>query len=145
METFGVGTRMEKPSILPAISGITSFNALAAPVEVGIMEIARRTRPPQVFVREIKDHLIVGVGVNRRHRPADNLKIVMDDLGDWRQAIRRAGSIRNDVMLGRIVLVVVHPENQGNVLILGWSRDDHFLYRTAHVLLGIFGVGEATS
>ena len=39
---------------------------------------------------------------------------------------------------------MVHSENQGNVLILGRSRDDHFLYRTAHVLLGLCGVGEAT-
>ena len=37
IETFGVGTRMEKPSSLPAVSGMTSFRALAAPVELGIM------------------------------------------------------------------------------------------------------------
>jgi len=39
-ETFGVGTRIEKPSTLPPNSGMTSFSALAAPVEVGIMLIA---------------------------------------------------------------------------------------------------------
>src|ERR1700676_40522 len=39
-ETLGVGTRIAKPSSLPARSGMTSFNALAAPVEVGIMLIA---------------------------------------------------------------------------------------------------------
>src|ERR1700730_19334684 len=47
-------------------------------------------------------------------------------------------------MLGRIVLVVVHSEHESNVLIFGRSRDDHFLYRTAHVLPSICGVGEAT-
>ena len=31
-ETLGVGTRMAKPSSLPAISGMTSLRALAAPV-----------------------------------------------------------------------------------------------------------------
>src|SRR5690349_19960559 len=40
MDTFGVGTRTAKPSSLPAISAITSFSALAAPVEVGIIESA---------------------------------------------------------------------------------------------------------
>ena len=37
IETFGVGTRIAKPSSLPEVSGITSFSALAAPVELGIM------------------------------------------------------------------------------------------------------------
>src|SRR5579863_8054989 len=39
-ETFGVGTRMENPSILPPSSGSTNFSALAAPVLVGIILIA---------------------------------------------------------------------------------------------------------
>src|ERR1039457_7186382 len=38
--TFGVGTRLAYPSSLPFTSGITRFNAFAAPVEVGIMERA---------------------------------------------------------------------------------------------------------
>src|ERR1700722_9820467 len=39
-DTLGVGTRMENPSTLPPSSGMTSFSALAAPVDVGIMLIA---------------------------------------------------------------------------------------------------------
>ena len=39
-ETFGVGTRIDEPSSLPARAGITSPSALAAPVEVGIMDRA---------------------------------------------------------------------------------------------------------
>src|SRR5216117_2601174 len=39
-ETFGVGTRIAKPSSLPARSGMTSLSALAAPVDVGIILIA---------------------------------------------------------------------------------------------------------
>ena len=34
-ETVGVGTRKAYPSNFPSISGITNFNARAAPVEVG--------------------------------------------------------------------------------------------------------------
>ncbi len=36
-ETFGVGTRIAKPSSLPSISGMTSLSAFAAPVDDGIM------------------------------------------------------------------------------------------------------------
>src|SRR5215472_2664693 len=39
-ETLGVGTRIENPSTLPPSSGITSFKAFAAPVEVGIIDSA---------------------------------------------------------------------------------------------------------
>ena len=39
-ETFGVGTRMDEPSSLPFSSGSTRPNALAAPVEVGIIDSA---------------------------------------------------------------------------------------------------------
>src|SRR6266850_3575568 len=39
-ETFGVGTRTEIPSNLPFNSGKTRATALAAPVEVGIIERA---------------------------------------------------------------------------------------------------------
>src|ERR1700758_1268208 len=92
-ETFGVGTRMAKPSSFPARSGITSFSAFAAPVDVGIMLIAaaRARRRPQVFVREVENHLIVGVGVNRGHRAAYDFELVIDHLGDRRQAVRSAG------------------------------------------------------
>jgi hypothetical protein len=39
-ETFGVGTRIATPSSLPLSSGSTRPTALAAPVEVGIIDIA---------------------------------------------------------------------------------------------------------
>ena len=38
--TLGVGTRMAYPSSLPLSSGITRLKAFAAPVEVGIMDMA---------------------------------------------------------------------------------------------------------
>ena len=39
-ETFGVGTRTARPSNLPLSSGKTSPTAFAAPVDVGIIDIA---------------------------------------------------------------------------------------------------------
>ena len=103
----------------------------------------RRARAPQVLVREVENHLIVGVGVNRRHGAADDLELVLQDLGDRRQAVRGAGSVRNNVMLGGIVLLVVHAQHEGDVFILRRSRDDDFLHRPAQMLLGVVGIGEA--
>ena len=39
-ETLGVGTRIDEPSSLPFSSGMTRPSALAAPVEVGIIDMA---------------------------------------------------------------------------------------------------------
>src|ERR1019366_8957357 len=51
MDTLGVGTRIAKPSSLPAVSGITSLRALAAPVELGIMlRAAARARRRSLWV-----------------------------------------------------------------------------------------------
>lgn len=41
IDTFGVGTRMAPPSNLPFNSGRTRPMALAAPVEVGIIDMAQ--------------------------------------------------------------------------------------------------------
>ena len=40
MDTLGVGTRMAMPSSLPLSSGMTSATAFAAPVVVGIIDMA---------------------------------------------------------------------------------------------------------
>ena len=42
----------------------------------------------QIFVWEIQNHLIVGVGVNRCHRAAEDLEFVIHNLGD-RRGVRR--------------------------------------------------------
>ena len=50
----------------------------------------------------------------------------MKNLGDRGEAIRGAACVRDDVVLRRIVLVLVDAENDGDVLILCWSRNDDF-------------------
>jgi len=93
-------------------------------------------------VREVEDHLIVGVRVNRGHGSADDLELVVDDLGDGRQTVGGAGCVRNDVMLGAIVFFMVHAEHERDVFVLGGGGNNHFLYRAAHVLFRVIGVGE---
>ena len=75
--------------------------------------------------------------------PADNLEFILNNLGHRREAVRRAGSVRNDVVLRRVVLLVIHAQNDGNVFVLCRRRDDDFLHRSAQVLLGFVGIGKA--
>src|SRR6185369_4215232 len=141
-ETFGVGTRMANPSSFPAISGMTSFRAFAAPVVVGIMDSAA-ARAPQVFVGKVENDLIVGIGVNGRHGAADDLEIVINHFDDRRQAIGGAGGIRNNVVLGGIVFILIHAENHREVFVLCRRGDDDFLHRAAQMFFCFVGVGEA--
>lgn len=77
-ETSGVGTRIAARLSSPAISGMTSPIASAAPVLVGIMFNAAALVRAQILVREIENRLIVRVAMDGCH-PAflgngDNLR-----------------------------------------------------------------------
>src|ERR1019366_930717 len=102
----------------------------------------RRTGAPQIFVREVEDHLIVRIRVDGGHGAADDLEVVVDDLGDRGQTIRGAGSVRHDVVLGGIVLLFVHAEHDGEVFVLRRSGDDDFFHGAAQMFPGFVGVGE---
>ncbi len=97
---------------------------------------------PQIFVREVEDHLIVRIRVDGGHGAADDLEVVVDDLGDRGQTIRGAGRVRDDVVLGGIVLFFVHAENDGEILVLAGGGDDDFFHGAAQMLLRFVGVGE---
>src|SRR5213078_3410784 len=78
IETSGVGTRNEMPSIFPFTSGITSPVALAAPV----------------VVRQVENLLIVRVAVDRRHEPVLEPPLVQHDLDHGHEAVRGARRVR---------------------------------------------------
>jgi hypothetical protein len=65
-----------------------------------------------------------------------------DDLDDGRQAVGGAAGVRDDVVLGGVVLVVVHAQHDGQVLVGGRSGDDDLLNGRAQVRLGLGAVGE---
>src|SRR3954465_7464365 len=77
------------------------------------------TGATQVLVRVIKDHLVVGVGVDRGDEALDDAEALEDYLGDRGQAVGRAGGIGDDRMLAGIVLVVVHTHDDGDVFAFG--------------------------
>ncbi len=66
----------------------------------------------------------------------------LNHLGDRGEAIRRAGSVRDDVVLGRIVLVLIDAEHDREVLILRGGGDNDFLHRAAKMFLGLIRIGE---
>ena len=59
-----------------------------------------------------------------------------------RQAVGGAGGIGNDVVLGRVVLVLVDAQHDGDVFILRRGGDDDLLHRRAQVRLGLGRVGK---
>ena len=87
----------------------------------------RSTRASQILVRQIEKLLIVRVRVNRRHLRRTNAELFMNHLRHRRETVGRAGSVRNDVMCGGIVLLFVNAEHDRDVFILWRRRDDHFL------------------
>src|SRR6185295_11496908 len=80
IETSGVGTRSEMPSIFPFTSGITRPVAFAA----------------QVLVRQIENLLVVGVAVHGGHEAVLEPEIVDHDLHHRHEAVRRARGVGDD-------------------------------------------------
>ena len=68
--------------------------------------------------------LVVGVGVDRRHQPALEAEVPVQDLGDRGDAVGRAAGVREDVVRCGVVVSVFTPEDDRDVRILRRSRDD---------------------
>ena len=98
--------------------------------------------PPQILVGQVQDALVVGVSVNRGHGSLEDLKAVVEDFRRRRQAVRRAGGVREDMVLGRVIHLLIHAQHDGDVFTLGRSGNDDLLHRAFQVFLGILGFGE---
>src|SRR5262249_24108635 len=97
----------------------------------------------QISVGNIKNHLVVGVGVNRGHGAANDFEGLMYNFSNRSQAVRGAGGVGNNVMSPRIIVLMIDPENESHIFILCGSRDDDFLDWSAQVFLGIIRIGKA--
>src|SRR5438309_3036732 len=65
--------------------------------------------------------------VDRREETLFDAELVVQDLRDGSEAVRRARRVRDDVVLLRVELLLVHAEHDRLVLVLGGRRDDHVL------------------
>ena len=97
-----------------------------------------RAGAAQVLVREVVDRLVVGVGVHGRGEAALDAEVVEQDLGHRGQAVGGAGGVRDQLVLGRIVLALVDAEHDRDVRVLG-GRGDHDLLGAGLQVLGGHG------
>jgi hypothetical protein len=87
-------------------SGSTRPIALAAPVDVGIERQRGGAGAVEVLVHRVQRRLVAGVGMHRRHVAVVDADELLQHLGDRRQAVGRAGAVRDDQMvLGEAVMV----------------------------------------
>ncbi len=72
-----------------------------------------------------------------------NSKFIVEDFCDGRESVGGARRVGNNVMFLRVVLIVVHTQDNGDVFILRGRRDDDLL-RAARfdVRFGFGRVGE---
>src|SRR5690606_12319368 len=91
----------------------------------------------QVLVRVVQDDLVVGVGVHRGHQTLDDAEVLHQGLRHRRHAVGGAGGVGQDVVVGRVVLVVVDAHDDRQVLALGGGGDDDLLGAGVEVLLRV--------
>ena len=101
---------------------------------------------PILLGRTIDGLLGSGVSVDGGHQAfGDAETFLQQHVDERREAVRGAGSIGDDVVDSRVVLVVVDADDDGDVFILGRSGDDDLLGAGVDVTLGLGGFGEETS
>ena len=93
-------------------------------------------------MRQVQKILIVGIRVNRRHPSFSDDKFLVNDFRQRRQAVRRARRIRDDLVLRRIVLLVVHAEDERDIRTFRGRRDDDLLRAGGDVFGGGAAIGE---
>src|SRR5262249_47009725 len=93
------------------------------------------TRAAQVLVREVQDAVVVRVCVHRGHQTLDDAEVLVEDLRHRRHTVGGAGGVGDDVVVGRVVLVLIDTHHDGDVLVGGRSRDEDLLGATGEVLL----------
>src|SRR6185503_1236719 len=101
-----------------------------------------RARAAQVLVRQVEQVLVVRVGVDGRHPALHDAERLVEDFRDWRETVRGARRIRNDLVLRRIVLVVIDAHDEGGVRLLRGRGDNDPLCAGRQVLGRILTVGE---
>src|SRR5256884_6127428 len=72
-----------------------------------------RASAAQIFMRQIEQALIVGIGMDRGHGAASDAESVLDDLRYGRKTIGGAGGIANYVVLCRIVALILYTKDKG--------------------------------
>ena len=118
------------------------MQSLRCPRGTGNHVQSRSSRPPQILVRQIQQLLVIRVRVNRRHGSRLNAKRVVQHLRHGRQTIRSTRSIGNHIVMCWIVRLIVHAQHKRRVRPIRRRRNNHFLHRSAQMLLRVRALGE---
>lgn len=97
-----------------------------------------------IAVRQVKDALVVGVGVDGAHHALLDTPLVIENLNHGGKAVSGAGSVGHDVVLLSIVLVVVDADAESQVGVLSGSGDKNLLGAGLDVTLSLLTSGEET-
>ncbi len=106
-----------------------------------------RAGASQILVRAVEQVLVGRVRMDRGHQPVADADRLVQDLGDWRQAVRRARRVRDDVVALGVVCVVVdaqHDVRVGGLVALRGRREDHLGCAGLEVLDGFGARAEAS-
>src|SRR6266508_236443 len=93
-------------------------------------------------MREVEDALVVRVRVDRGHEALLDRELVVQHLRERRDAVGRAGGVREHVVRFRVVGLVVDTEHDRHIRALGRRRDDHLLGAAVQMLRGPVAIGE---
>ena len=94
-------------------------------------------------MRQVENLLVVGVAVHGRHEAVLEPEVIHHDLDDGNEAVGGAGGVRDDVVLGGIVLLVIHAHADRDVLTLGGRRNHDLFGAGGEVLRRAFLVRKA--
>ena len=103
------------------------------------------TSTAQIFMRKIKDALVIGIGVNSGHQTAFNTKFFHQNFSERSQAVSGARSIGDDVMVCRIIFIFIYTHNDGDIFLFSRSRDNNFFSTSFNVSSSFRTIGETTS
>ena len=79
---------------------------------------------------DVGEHLVVGIGVDGGHQATDDTDMLVQHLGDRREAVGGAGGVRNHGVRGAQHIVVDAVDHRGVDIVAAW-RGDHDLLRAA--------------
>ena len=116
--------------------------ALAAPVEVGIMDIEAARARRRSLCGQVEDALVVGEGVHSGHEALLDAEGVEQHLGHRRQTVGGTRSVGEDVVTSRVVIGVVDPHDHGDVRVFGRRADDDLPRALVEMLRGLRPLGE---
>ena len=85
----------------------------------------------------VQNALVVGIGVDGDHIADLDAELALQHQGHRGQAVGGARGVGHDIVLGRVVLVLIHAHDDGDVLFLGRGGDDDLFGPVVQVHAGL--------